>query len=152
MTYFKCIKIGKKVKSIGHASEASIHRLHIINICAVLRGSVMSNSLQPHGLQPTMLLCPWDCPGKNARVGCYFCFHGIFLTLGQNLHLLHLLHWPEYSSPLRHLENPIIYQQFQFHIFPLTKQFHHFFSFLSFQYLLPLFFQSIIVFNSVVLL
>ena len=108
MTYFKCIKIGKKVKSIGHASEASIHRLHIINICAVLRVSVMSNSLQPHGLQPTMLLCPWDCPGKNAKVGCYFCFHGIFLTLGQNLHLLHLLHWPEYSSPLRHLENQSI--------------------------------------------
>ena len=28
-------------------------------MCAVLSHSVMSNSLQPHGLQPTRLLCPW---------------------------------------------------------------------------------------------
>ena len=26
--------------------------------------SVVSDSLQPHGLQPTRLLCPWDSPGK----------------------------------------------------------------------------------------
>ena len=32
--------------------------------------SVKSNSLQPHGLQPTRLLCPWDSPGKNTGVGC----------------------------------------------------------------------------------
>ena len=28
-------------------------------MCAVLSRSVMSDSLQPHGLQPTRLLCPW---------------------------------------------------------------------------------------------
>ena len=33
--------------------------------------SVMSNSLQPHGLQPTRLLHPWDFPGKNTGVGCH---------------------------------------------------------------------------------
>ena len=33
--------------------------------------SVMSNSLQPHGLYPTRLLCPWDSPGKNTGVGCH---------------------------------------------------------------------------------
>ena len=31
--------------------------------------SVMSDSLQPHGLQPTRLLCPWDFPGKSTGVG-----------------------------------------------------------------------------------
>ena len=31
--------------------------------------SVLSDSLQPHGLQPTRLLCPWDFPGKSTRVG-----------------------------------------------------------------------------------
>ena len=31
--------------------------------------SVMSNSLWPHGLQPTRLLCPWNFPGKNTGVG-----------------------------------------------------------------------------------
>ena len=34
--------------------------------------SVVSDSLQPHGLQPTRLLCPWDSPGKNTGVGCHF--------------------------------------------------------------------------------
>jgi len=38
----------------------------------------MSNSLQPHGLQPTRLLCPWDSPGKNTGVGCHFLCQGIF--------------------------------------------------------------------------
>ena len=33
--------------------------------------SVWSNSLQPHGLQPTRLLCPWDFPGKSTGVGCH---------------------------------------------------------------------------------
>jgi len=33
--------------------------------------SVLSDSLQPHGLQPTRLLRPWDFPGKNTGVGCH---------------------------------------------------------------------------------
>ena len=33
--------------------------------------SVMSDSSQPHGLQPTRLLRPWDFPGKSTRVGCH---------------------------------------------------------------------------------
>ena len=33
--------------------------------------SVMSDTLQPHGLQPTRLLCPWDFPGKSTGVGCH---------------------------------------------------------------------------------
>ena len=33
--------------------------------------SGMSDSLQPHGLGPTRLLCPWDFPGKNTGVDCH---------------------------------------------------------------------------------
>ena len=33
--------------------------------------SVVSNSSQPHGLQPTRLLHPWDFPGKSTGVGCH---------------------------------------------------------------------------------
>ena len=33
--------------------------------------SVMSDSLRPHGRQPTRLLCPWDFPGKSTGVGCH---------------------------------------------------------------------------------
>ena len=31
--------------------------------------SVVSNSLQPLGLKPARLPCPWNCPGKNSGVG-----------------------------------------------------------------------------------
>ena len=54
--------------------------------------SVVSNSLQPHGLQPTRLLCPWNLPGKKTGVGCHFLCQGIFLTQGSNMHLLYILH------------------------------------------------------------
>ena len=32
----------------------------------------MSDSVQPHGQQPTRLRRPWDSPGKNTGVGCHF--------------------------------------------------------------------------------
>ena len=34
--------------------------------------SVVSDSVQPHELQCSRLLCPWDSPGKNTGVGCHF--------------------------------------------------------------------------------
>ena len=33
--------------------------------------SVVSNSSQPHGLQPARLLHPWDFPGKSTGMGCH---------------------------------------------------------------------------------
>ena len=33
--------------------------------------SVVSDSLRPHGLQPTRLLRPWDFPGKSPGMGCH---------------------------------------------------------------------------------
>ena len=51
--------------------------------------SIASDSLQPHGLQPVRLLCPWNSPGKNTGVGCHSFLHGIFLTQGLNLSPLH---------------------------------------------------------------
>ena len=66
--------------------------------------SVMSNSLQPHGMQLTRLLCPWHFPGKNTRVDCHFLLQGIFLIQGSNLHLLH---WQAGSLPSKPLENII---------------------------------------------
>ena len=51
--------------------------------------SVVSNSLWPHGLQPTRLLRPWDSPGKNTGVGCHFLLQGIFPTQGSNPGLPH---------------------------------------------------------------
>ena len=55
----------------------------------VLRCSVVSDSLRPHGLQPARLLCPWDSPGKNTEVACHALLQGIFPTHGVNPGLLH---------------------------------------------------------------
>ena len=51
--------------------------------------SVVSNHLQPHGLEPARLLCSWNSPGKNTGVGGHSLLPGISLTQGLNLHLLH---------------------------------------------------------------
>ena len=32
--------------------------------------------LQPHGLLPSRLLCPWDFPGKYTGMGCHFLLQG----------------------------------------------------------------------------
>ena len=36
---------------------------------AIIILSVVSDSLQPHGLKPIRLLCPWNSLGKNTGVG-----------------------------------------------------------------------------------
>ena len=51
--------------------------------------SIMSDSLQPHGLWPAKLLCPWNFPGKNTGVGSHPLLQGIFPTQGLNPGLLH---------------------------------------------------------------
>ena len=65
--------------------------------------SVMSNSLQSHGLYPSRLLCPWDSPGQNTGVGSHSLFQGIFPTQGLNPDFLHcrqiLSHLSHQGSP-----------------------------------------------------
>ena len=51
--------------------------------------SLVSDSLQPHGLKPTRLLCSWNSPCKDTGVGSHSLLQGIFLTQGLNLGLLH---------------------------------------------------------------
>ena len=65
--------------------------------------SVAPDTLWPRGLQPISLLCPWDFPIKNTRVGCHFLFQGIFPTQGLNSHSLCPMLWQEDSLPLSHL-------------------------------------------------
>ena len=67
----------------------------------------MSDSLQPHGLYPARLFCPWNFPGKNIGLSCHLLIQGIFPTQELNLHLLCLLHWQVESLPLGHLGSPI---------------------------------------------
>ena len=65
---------------------------------------VLSNSLWPHRLYPTRLLCPWDFPGKNKGMGCRFLLQGIFPTQGLNSSLLH---WQVVTLPLSQQGSPL---------------------------------------------
>ena len=51
--------------------------------------SVVSDSLQPHGLQPTRLLSPWNSPGNNTGVGSHSLLQRIFLIRESNPSLPH---------------------------------------------------------------
>ena len=63
-----------------------------VYVCVCVSCSVVSNSLQPHRLQPAKLLCPWNSPDKSTRMGCRSLLQGIFPTQGSNPGLLHCRH------------------------------------------------------------
>ena len=48
----------------------------------------MSNSLSPHGLEPTRLLCSWHVQGKNTGKGYHYHLQGNLPTQRLNLCLL----------------------------------------------------------------
>ena len=50
---------------------------------------VLSHSSRISLFAMDSLLCPWDSLDKNTGVGCHSLLHGIFLTQGSNLGLLH---------------------------------------------------------------
>ena len=52
--------------------ESFEHYFRGVCCCCCQVASVMSDSMQPHRVQPTRLLCPWDFPGKNTGGGCHF--------------------------------------------------------------------------------
>ena len=75
----------------------------------VLSRSIVSDSLQPHKLQPVRFLCPWNFPGKNTEVGCHFLLqdmesyrlslshhcHMIFCSSSNFLHLCEVCKFPQ---------------------------------------------------------
>ena len=78
--------------------------------------SLVSNSLWPHGLHPTRLLCPWDFPGKNTGVGYHALLQGIFLTQGSNTRFLQPLHcrqifyhWTVWEAPIKYNNKLVLY-------------------------------------------
>ena len=44
-----------------------------MDVCLVAKSCL--TLCDPHGLQPTRLLCPRDFLGKNTGVGCHFLLH-----------------------------------------------------------------------------
>ena len=65
--------------SIHNKMMAIIKRLSVLYVY-MPSCSVISNSLQPHGLQPARLTCPWKFSGKNTGLDCHFLLKGIVPT------------------------------------------------------------------------
>ena len=75
MHFYKHIKF-KSVKSTALFKNACVNR-KIMCAC-----SVVSDSLQPHGLYPARLLCPWGFPGKRTGVDFHSHLQRLFLSQG----------------------------------------------------------------------
>ena len=63
-----CAVCGCGRTDVGSREKRRWPRVHLC--------SVVSSSLQPRGLQPARLLCPWDFPGKNTGLGAISCSRG----------------------------------------------------------------------------
>ena len=72
---FSCFLRTGKIAVHVHSSDSFIP----LSACPVTKSYLI---WQPHRLQPALLLCPWDFPGKNTRVGCGFLLQGILLNSG----------------------------------------------------------------------
>ena len=97
--------IGKESKiSSLHSFRLSSPLQAAPHMCVCVSCSVLSDFLQPHGLKPTRLFCPWNSLGKNTGVGCHFLLQGIFLTQGSNLGLLH---WRWILDCVSHQGSPV---------------------------------------------
>ena len=53
----------RPLKYMGNTQCSAIVCCWVAQLCLIL--------LQPHGLQPTRLLHPWDFPGRSTGVGCH---------------------------------------------------------------------------------
>ena len=71
--------------NLFHQSHSLKQCLHSATESETVSRSVVSSSLQPHGLKPNMLLCPWNFPGQNTGVGSHSLLQGIFPMQESNL-------------------------------------------------------------------
>ena len=106
------------------SSLYGIFQIRILGWIAIpfSRGSSQSESevaqscptMQPHGLQPTRLLYPWDIPGKSTGVGCHFFLQGIFPSQGSDPSLLCLLHWQAHSFTTEPPGKPVCHNIYKY--------------------------------------
>ena len=92
-------------------SFPKLFQIYGMYLCVCVSRSVVSDSLQPYGLQSTRLFCSWNSLGKNTRVGCHFLLQGIFPAQGLNPRLLR---WQVDSLPLSHQGSPMKLSQLSY--------------------------------------
>ena len=114
--YRRLIPLLKNTKDF-QGSETPLRDTIVVDACHYLLWlfgcSVVSDSLWPSRLQPTRLLCPWNFPGRNTGVGCYFLLQESVSTHGPNPRLLRLLHWQADSLLLSRLESCYTFVEIQ---------------------------------------
>ena len=71
LKFSNCI-LGINLSMIDSQISNFLFLLIKVCCCCCSVASVMSDSVRPHGRQPTRLPRPWDSPGKNTGVGCHF--------------------------------------------------------------------------------
>ena len=99
LLYFCCLSWSPGYLSCGSCREMGTGKW---GCCAVLSGSVVSDSLQPHGLYS-----PWNSPGQNTGMGSLSLLWGIFPTQGSKpgfLHYRQILYPPNHKGSPRILE------------------------------------------------
>ena len=89
-------------KTKNNETHKTVSRMVVPRGCESESCSVVSNSLQPHGLYS-----PWNSPGQNTGVGSLSLLQGIFSIQGSNPGLQHckqILYQPSYKRSPRILE------------------------------------------------
>lgn len=94
------------IQQIMHLLHQHLHMY--VCVCACTRACV-SDSLQPHRLQPIRLPCPWSFSGKNAEMFCHFLFQSSKPRLEPES--LCLLFWQADSLPLVPPGKPTVYKR-----------------------------------------
>ena len=74
-SYSSCTQVTKFITSetvlvCGIRRESILEKV-LACLCVCVSHLVVSDSLKPHGLYPTRLLCPQNSPGKNTGVDCH---------------------------------------------------------------------------------
>ena len=100
---------------------------HNVTQLLLFSRSAMSDSLWPHGLWPSGLLCPRDFPGKNTWVGCHFLLLGIlsfknFLEFGlwdlsiciSSVQVIYFLRYMKILPSMTVFTYPLVIQRFFF--------------------------------------
>ena len=94
--FFLIVRLGLPF-FVGHRRKVTFSSHQIKDACILstwgwwwFSRSVVSDSLWPHGLQPSRLLCPWDFPAKSTGVGGHFLLQlsEWLITIGVDLGLL----------------------------------------------------------------
>ena len=96
--YFSLNFLSRSYKLSSFIIKKSIYYLTVLcnkTVCVCVFSCVQL--CDPHELQPTRLLWPWNFPWSIGMAGCRFLLQGIFLTRVSKLRLLCILHEQEGS-------------------------------------------------------